>query len=133
MPSWRPLQALAPAQPRMTDRNDYEYTGRQPLTANCPNTIYCYRILVPVLLEQVPMDPEPLAQAAMAGAHRDGLGGGDGDGADRFTTDGLGPAADVVRLHLYGLRPLHARPSGLPDLGAGSVFVACRSGLRGRR
>ena len=52
------MQALAPAQPRMTDRNDYEYTGRHPLDANCPNTIYCYRILVPVLLEQVPMDPE---------------------------------------------------------------------------
>jgi hypothetical protein len=52
------IQALAPDQPRMTDRNDYEYTGRQPLAANCPNTIYCYRILVPMLLEQVPMDPE---------------------------------------------------------------------------
>lgn len=52
------IQALAPDQPRMTDRNDYEYTGRQPLAANCPNSIYCYRILVPLLLEQVPMDPE---------------------------------------------------------------------------
>ena len=52
------MQALAPEQPRMTDRNDYEYTGRQPLAANCPNTIYCYRILVPMLLEQVPMDSE---------------------------------------------------------------------------
>ena len=52
------MQALAPAQPRLTDRNDYEYNGRHPLDANCPNTIYCYRILVPVLLEQVPMDPE---------------------------------------------------------------------------
>ena len=52
------MQALAPDQPRMTDRNDYEYTGRQPLAANCPNTIYCYRILVPMLLERVPMDPE---------------------------------------------------------------------------
>ena len=52
------MQALAPAQPRMTDRNDYEYSGQHPLDANCPNTIYCYRILVPVLLEQVPMDPE---------------------------------------------------------------------------
>jgi hypothetical protein len=52
------IQALAPAQPRLTDRNDYEYSGRQPLAPSCPNTIYCYRILVPVLLEQVPVDPE---------------------------------------------------------------------------
>jgi len=52
------VQALAPAQPRLTDRDEYEYTGRQPLAPNCPNTIYCYRILVPALLEQVPANPE---------------------------------------------------------------------------
>ena len=52
------IQALAPAQPKLSDRNDYEHTGREPLAPFCPNTIYCYRILVPVLLEQVPIDPE---------------------------------------------------------------------------
>jgi hypothetical protein len=52
------VQALAPAQPRLTDRDEYEYSGRQPLALNCPNTIYCYRILVPVLLDQIPADSE---------------------------------------------------------------------------
>ena len=52
------LQALAPAAPRLTDRDEYEYSGRQPFASHCPNTIYCYRILVPVLLEQVPADAE---------------------------------------------------------------------------
>lgn len=52
------MQGLAPAQPRLSDRNDYEYTGRQPFAPNCPNTIYCYRILVPTLLERIPIDPE---------------------------------------------------------------------------
>jgi hypothetical protein len=52
------VQAAAPDQPRLTDRSEYEYSGRSPFAANCPNTIYCYRILVPVLLEQVPLDPE---------------------------------------------------------------------------
>jgi hypothetical protein len=52
------IQALAPAQPRLTDRNDYDYNGRSPLTAFCPNSIYCYRILVPMGLERIPADPE---------------------------------------------------------------------------
>jgi hypothetical protein len=52
------VQAAAPDQPRLSDRNDYEYNGRQPLTAFCPNSIYCYRILVPMLLERIPIDPE---------------------------------------------------------------------------
>jgi hypothetical protein len=52
------IQAAAPDQPRLTDRNDYDYNGRQPLTAFCPNSIYCYRILVPMLLELAPIDPE---------------------------------------------------------------------------
>ena len=52
------IQAAAPDQPRLTDRNDYDYNGRQPLTAHCPNSIYCYRILVPMLLERVPIDPD---------------------------------------------------------------------------
>jgi hypothetical protein len=52
------VQAAAPDQPRLSDRNDYDYNGRQPLTAYCPNSIYCYRILVPMLLERIPIDPE---------------------------------------------------------------------------
>lgn len=52
------IQAAAPAQPERTDRNDYDYNGTQPLTAYCPNSIYCYRILVPMLLERLPIEPE---------------------------------------------------------------------------
>ena len=52
------VQAGAPDQPRLTDRNDYEYTGRRPLAAFCPNTIYCYRVIVPVVLEHIPIDAE---------------------------------------------------------------------------
>ena len=63
------VQSGAPAQPSLSDRNDYEYTGRQALAPNCPNTIYCYRILVPVLLEQVPLEPERRWRALQWAAH----------------------------------------------------------------
>jgi hypothetical protein len=52
------VRGAAPDQPLLTDRNDYDYNGREPLTAYCPNTVYCYRILVPMLLERVAIDPE---------------------------------------------------------------------------
>jgi hypothetical protein len=52
------IQEGAPAQPRLTDRNYYEYSGRQPLAPLCPNTIYCYRVLVPVVLEHTRLDAE---------------------------------------------------------------------------
>jgi hypothetical protein len=48
----------APSQPRLSDRAEYEYTGRHGLAPACPVTIYCYRILVPVALEQIPVSPE---------------------------------------------------------------------------
>lgn len=49
----------APPQPVLSDRNDYEYNFKRWLTAYCPNTIMCYRILVPALLDFVPVDPQP--------------------------------------------------------------------------
>jgi hypothetical protein len=49
----------APRQPVLSDRNDYEYNFKRWLAAYCPNSIMCYRILVPVLLDFVPIDPEP--------------------------------------------------------------------------
>jgi hypothetical protein len=72
VPTWR-LRALillvnsalslimvvaAPSQPRLSDRAEYEYTGRHGLAPSCPVTIYCYRILVPVALDQIPLNPE---------------------------------------------------------------------------
>lgn len=52
------IQTAAPPQPHLTDRNDYDYNSTQPLTAYCPNTIYCYRILVPMVLNRIPADSE---------------------------------------------------------------------------
>lgn len=83
MPTWR-LRALillfngaisflvllaAPLQPRLSDRAEYEYTGRHGLAPSCPVTIYCYRILVPVALEQIPLDPEMRWRALQWLAH----------------------------------------------------------------
>jgi hypothetical protein len=48
------MQHLAPSQPLRTDRKEYEYTGEHPLQPNCRNTIYCYRLVVPVMLHNIP-------------------------------------------------------------------------------
>ncbi|MEP6783952.1 MAG: hypothetical protein ABI983_09795 [Acidobacteriota bacterium] len=53
------IAGAAPSQPVLTDRNDYDYNAKRWLTAYCPNSIMCYRILVPALLEFVPVDAEP--------------------------------------------------------------------------
>jgi len=39
------------------DRLGYEYVGAHPLAPNCPHNIYCYRVLVPAALEQIPLPP----------------------------------------------------------------------------
>jgi len=52
------VAAAAPSSPRLSDRAEYEYSGRHGFEANCPNSIYCYRVLVPMLLERVPVDPQ---------------------------------------------------------------------------
>jgi hypothetical protein len=52
------VAAAAPSSPRLSDRAEYEYTGSHGLAANCPNSIYCYRVLVPMLLDRIPADPE---------------------------------------------------------------------------
>ena len=52
------LAMLAPSQVGTTgDRLGYEYVGQHPLEPNCPHSIFCYRVLVPALLEHVPLDP----------------------------------------------------------------------------
>lgn len=52
------VQFLAPAQPVRSDRQEYEYVGAHALEPDCGWSVYCYRVLVPVLLEQIPVDPE---------------------------------------------------------------------------
>lgn len=49
--------AGAPDEPRLTDRSEYEYAGQHLFAPDCPRSIYCYRLLVPALLEQVPLEP----------------------------------------------------------------------------
>jgi hypothetical protein len=52
------IQSAAPTQPKLTDRAEYDYNSVQPLADFCPHTIYCYRVLVPMLLAPVPLEPE---------------------------------------------------------------------------
>ena len=63
------IAGAAPEQPVLSDRNDYEYNFTHWVTALCPNTVFCYRILVPVLLNYVPMDAEPRWRAYQWLAH----------------------------------------------------------------
>ena len=52
------LRAIAPPQPVVSDRAAYEYVGRHGLEPDCPVSVYCYRVLVPVVLERLPGPPE---------------------------------------------------------------------------
>lgn len=54
------MQAVTPPVPERSDRAKYEYAGTHPLAPSCPQTdvLYCYRVLVPALLEQIPADPD---------------------------------------------------------------------------
>jgi hypothetical protein len=63
------VMAAAPSQPRLSDRAEYEYTGRHGFEANCPNSIYCYRVLVPMLLDRIAVDPEVRWRAHQWAAH----------------------------------------------------------------
>jgi hypothetical protein len=49
---------LAPEAPRHSDRQAYEYVGQHAFAPDCGWSIYCYRVLVPALLEPIPVDPE---------------------------------------------------------------------------
>jgi hypothetical protein len=63
------MQAAAPAQPRLSDRDEYEYSGAHPFEPDCRNTIYCYRILVPVMLERIPLDADRRWRAYVSISH----------------------------------------------------------------
>jgi hypothetical protein len=52
------VQLGAPEQPLLSDRAEYDYNSDTPLADNCPNTIYCYRVLVPMALATIPLDGE---------------------------------------------------------------------------
>lgn len=50
------VQMAAPSEPRLSDREEYEFNSLEPFAPNCPKTIYCYRFLVPAVLARVPLD-----------------------------------------------------------------------------
>src|SRR3982750_1261117 len=52
------MAALAPAHPVFSDREVYEYVGQHGLAPRCEADIFCPRVLVPVLLEHVPLPSE---------------------------------------------------------------------------
>lgn len=49
-------RAVVPGEPGLSDRQPYEYAGKHGLEPNCGWSVYCYRVLVPVMLEQIPVD-----------------------------------------------------------------------------
>ena len=49
---------LAPVEPKLSDRDAYDYVAAHPFASNCPFSIYCYRVLVPVAVHQLPLDPD---------------------------------------------------------------------------
>ena len=48
---------LAPISPRLSDRSHYDWVGTHPFAANCTETIYCYRVVAPVIVHAMPGDP----------------------------------------------------------------------------
>ena len=49
---------ISPVEPKLSDRDAYDYVGQAPFTSNCPFSIYCYRVLVPTVVHRLPLDPD---------------------------------------------------------------------------
>ena len=49
---------LAPVEPKLSDRDAYDYVGQAPFAPNCRFSIYCYRPLAPALVHNLPVDPD---------------------------------------------------------------------------
>lgn len=52
------MRAGAPLQPARSDLVEYDYAAKHPLQPGCPHDVYCYRVLVPYVLEQLPGSTE---------------------------------------------------------------------------
>jgi len=52
------LRAIVAPQPIYSDRETYEQIGQRGFAPDCKADIFCYRVLVPVLLERVPLPSE---------------------------------------------------------------------------
>lgn len=63
------ISQLAPAEPRLSDRDAYDYVAARPFAPNCPFSIYCYRVLVPAVVSRLPLDPDTSWRAYQVGAN----------------------------------------------------------------
>ena len=52
------IQAGAPEQPSRSDRAQYDFNTDHPFSAECNNSLYCFRVLDPLVLGLFPADPE---------------------------------------------------------------------------
>ena len=52
------MHLLAPAEPKLNDRDAYDYVAAHPFAPSCPFSIYCYRPLAPVVVHQLPFEPD---------------------------------------------------------------------------
>jgi len=62
------IHEMAPPAPLRSDREAYEYVGRHGLDSDCGWAIYCYRVLVPVVLERIPVNGEQRWRLYQVGA-----------------------------------------------------------------
>ncbi len=49
------LRLAAPVEPFLSNQSDYQYVGEHGLAPNCPKQTYCYRVLIPALVEHIPL------------------------------------------------------------------------------
>ena len=52
------MHLLATAEPKLNDRDAYDYVASHPFAPNCPFSIYCYRVLAPAVVHRLPFDPD---------------------------------------------------------------------------
>ena len=52
------VNAGAPAQPARSDRAQYDFNTDHPFSADCNNSLYCFRVLDPLVLGLIPAESE---------------------------------------------------------------------------
>ena len=52
------ISPVAPAEPKLNDRDAYDYVAAHPFAPNCPFSIYCYRVLAPAVVHRLPFDAD---------------------------------------------------------------------------
>ena len=52
------VKAGAPDQPARSDRTEYDFNTDHPFSADCNNSLYCFRVLDPLVLGLIPAESE---------------------------------------------------------------------------